>query len=360
MSSTLGPLRYGIIGTGMMGCEHIMNIALLDAADVVAFADPSEMTRGWGANFSKGQAKAFDDYREMLDSVELDAVVLASPNYTHRAILEDLLGRELHVLCEKPLCTDVGDAFDVAERVDAHPGVFWVAMEYRYMRAVDALIARLGEGAVGELKMVAIREHRYPFLPKVGDWNRFAENTGGTLVEKCCHFFDLMNCFVGADPVRVYASGSQDVNHLDEVYDGRTPDIIDNAFTIVDYANGVRAMLDLCMFAEQSPNEVEIAVTGSAGKLEAHLPASRLVATRRDTPGHRVEEFELAPELRSAGAHHGSTYYEHVAFAEAIRNGTPPAVSAWDGAVAVAIGAAAEESAKTGQPVEIDLSQRRF
>lgn len=359
MSTASGPLRYGIIGTGMMGCEHIMNIALLDDAEVVAFADPSELTRGWGENFSKGQARAFEDHREMLDAVELDAVVVASPNYTHKAILDDLLGQEVHILCEKPLCTKVDDAFEVAERAEAHPGVFWVAMEYRYMRAVDALIARLSEGGVGALKMVAIREHRYPFLPKVDDWNRFAENTGGTLVEKCCHFFDLMNCFIGVDPVRVYASGAQDVNHLDEVYDGRTPDIIDNAFAIVDYANGVRAMLDLCMFAEQSPNEVEIAVTGSAGKLEAHMPASRLITTRRDTPGHRVEEFELAPELRSAGAHHGSTYFEHVAFCDAIHNGKPSEVSAWDGAVAVAIGAAAEESVKTGSPVNLDLSKRR-
>lgn len=359
MNAASGSLRYGIIGTGMMGCEHIMNIALLDDAEVVAFADPSEMTRGWGHNFSKGQAKSFEDHREMLDTVDLDAVVVASPNYTHKAILDDVLGREVHVLCEKPLCTKVDDAFEVAERAEVHPGVFWVAMEYRYMRAVDALIKRLGDGAVGDLKMVAIREHRYPFLPKVGDWNRFAENTGGTLVEKCCHFFDLMNYFIGADPVRVYASGAQDVNHLDEVYEGRTPDIIDNAFAIVDYANGVRAMLDLCMFAEQSPNEVEIAVTGSAGKLEAHMPASRLISTRRDVPGHRVEEFELEAELQLSGAHHGSTYYEHVAFTEAIRNATPPAVSAWSGAIAVAVGAAAEKSVKTGDPVEIDLAKRR-
>ena len=69
-------------------------------------------------------------------------------------------------------------------------------------------------------------------------------------MEKCCHFFDLMRLVAGADPVRVMASGGQDVNHLDEVYDGRVPDIVDNAFVIVDFANGVRGALDLSMFAE--------------------------------------------------------------------------------------------------------------
>lgn len=59
------------------------------------------------------------------------------------------------------------------------------------------------------------------FFPKVNNWNRFNINSGGTLVEKCCHFFDLMRLFAGANPVRVMASGAIDVNHKDEVYDGK-------------------------------------------------------------------------------------------------------------------------------------------
>lgn len=55
----------------------------------------------------------------------------------------------------------------------------------------------------------------------MNNWNRFNVNTGGTLVEKCCHFFDLMRLFAGANPVCVMASGGMDVNHKDEVYDGK-------------------------------------------------------------------------------------------------------------------------------------------
>ena len=47
--------------------------------------------------------------------------------------------------------------------------------------------------------MLSIREHRLPFLQKVDDWNRFNKNTGGTLVEKCCHFFDLMRRIIGSE-----------------------------------------------------------------------------------------------------------------------------------------------------------------
>ena len=59
--------------------------------------------------------------------------------------------------------------------------------------------------------MLSTGSDRFPFLEKVDDWNRFNVNTGGTLVEKCCHFFDLMNLLVPSKPSKIYASGNQDV-----------------------------------------------------------------------------------------------------------------------------------------------------
>ena len=59
--------------------------------------------------------------------------------------------------------------------------------------------------------MLSITEHRFPFLQKVNNWNRFTANSGGTFVEKCCHFFDLMRLILKSDPVRVMASAGQEV-----------------------------------------------------------------------------------------------------------------------------------------------------
>jgi myo-inositol 2-dehydrogenase/D-chiro-inositol 1-dehydrogenase len=79
------------------------------------------------------------------------------------------------------------------------------------------------------------------------------QNTGGTLVEKCCHFFDLMRLIAKAEPIRVYASGAADVNFRDEHHDGRTgPTFSTMDLLFVDFDNGVRGMLELCMFAEGS------------------------------------------------------------------------------------------------------------
>ena len=72
------------------------------------------------------------------------------------------------------------------------------------MPPVAASAATRSRRATGGIKMLTIREHRFPFLEKVGDWNRFNRNTGGTLVEKCCHFFDLMRLILQDEPVRVH------------------------------------------------------------------------------------------------------------------------------------------------------------
>lgn len=122
--------------------------------------------------------------------------------------------------------------------------------------------------------MLTIREHRFFFLEKVGDWNRFNRNTGGTLVEKCCHFFDLTRLIAGCNPVRMMASGGQSVNHLEEVHDGQTSDIWDNAFVVVDFENGLRTMLELCMFAEGLRYQEEIRAVGPKGKIECLIPGA--------------------------------------------------------------------------------------
>jgi predicted dehydrogenase len=345
-------IRYGIIGSGMMGIEHMLNIRIIPDAEVVAVADPDETSRGWARDTAPA-ATIFNDTRELLDRAEVDALVIATPNFTHADVLDGIWSSGLHLMVEKPLATTLADCRRVQEAAADHTGLVWVGMEYRYMPLVARFIDEVRAKSAGTLKMLAIREHRYPFLKKVGDWNRFSANTGGTLVEKCCHFFDLMNHIIGARPVRVFASGAQDVNHLDERYEGRTPDILDNAFTLVDYEGGCRAMLDLCMFAEGSRSEQEISAVGSEGKIECLLPQSTLVIGRRDPKKVDEVHVELDESVKQAGFHHGATYFEHLAFLDAIRRGTPPAVDVDDGLRAVALGVAAQTSIEQNRPVEM-------
>lgn len=353
-------VRYGLTGTGMMGIEHIQNLALTPGAVVTALADPVETSLGWAKSALGDNAdgvQSFSSTTEMAKSGLVDAVIVASPNNTHRAELEPLFDAGLHILCEKPLATTIEDARWVVERAAQSPGIFWTAMEYRYMPPAAEFVRQVHAERIGKLQMLSIREHRFPFLRKVGDWNRFSANTGGTMVEKCCHFFDLMRLIVQSEPVRVYCSGAMDVNHVDELYDGNTPDIIDNSYTTVDFANGVRAMLDLSMFAEGAENQEEIAAVGDKARLECLIPAGDIVFSPRTgfMAPKAVERTHVAVDaaILAAGHHHGSTWYEHQKFNAAVRGEGPVEVTAEDGLRAVAIGTAAEISAREKRAVNM-------
>ena len=359
-------VNYGIIGCGMMAREHIQNINLLPHGQVSVVFDPVRKLADECAELAGG-AHVADTLDDLLAFKALDAVVIISPNNLHAAQLREIVAtRPMPILCEKPLYTDPADhaALDALFVDYAHP--VWVAMEYRYMPPVAALIDQ-AQAATGGVCMLTIREHRFPFLEKVGDWNRFNENSGGTLVEKCCHFFDLMRVILQAEPVRVMASAGQTLNHLDERYDGRTPDIWDNGYVIVDFDSGARAMLELCMFAEGSRYQEEISAVGPKGKIEClvpgpgrfwpkHLgaaPVPQLIVSPRDPQGPISVEIPVDPTLLAAGDHNGSTFYQHQRFNAVVRGQGTVEVTVSDGAKAVAMGIAAQTSASTGKAVEL-------
>ena len=358
-------LRYGLIGAGMMGHEHMRNLALLDGVEVVAFSDPNADMRAAAGALVPG-AQAFTDHKDLLSADVADAYLIASPNDMHAAHLRDVVATGKPILVEKPLATTTADCRALLDLTRGRAAPIWVAMEYRYMPPVQRLLASVAGGVAGTPRMMAIREHRFPFLPKVDDWNRFNARTGGTLVEKCCHFWDLMRVTLHSDPVRVYASAGVDVNHRAEVYAGQTPDIIDNAFVVVDFANGARGMLDLCMFAEGSYWQERIAVTGERARLEALIPgparfspdgserAAELVTSDRATKRELREVVPVPEHILAAGDHHGSTYFQHERFRDLVLAGKgKPEVTLEDGYWSVLVGEAAEQSARTGLAVDL-------
>lgn len=361
-------VRYGIIGCGMMGQEHLRNIALLDGACVSAIFEPDAAMRQTAKDIAP-QAAFFPSVNAMLGSADIDCLVIASPNYCHAdQIVEIAATRPLPLLVEKPLLTDPAHIARLTQTAERYPAPIWVAMEYRYMPPIAALLER-AETVTGGIKMLSLREHRFPFLEKVGDWNRFNANTGGTFVEKCCHFFDLMRLVLRRNPVRVMASAAQSVNHLDERYDGKTPDIIDNGYVIVDFDGGARAMLELCMFADGARYQETISAVGPAGKIEAFVPGPTrfwpgdlgahpvplIEISPRQSKQIEVHEIPVDPVLLKAGDHNGATYFQHQKFMALVQgSSTKTEVSFSDGLWAVRMGMAAQRSASTGQAVTLE------
>ncbi len=378
MNHTSNAVRYGIIGCGMMGQEHLRNIALLPGASVTRIFEPDDAMAQGSLALAPGAQRAAS-LEEVVMSPDVDCLLIASPNFCHAEQLQAIAAlRPLPLLLEKPACTTLEDAHALAELGRHYPAPIWVAMEYRYMPPVTRLAEEVHSQAhTGPVTMLTIREHRFPFLVKVGDWNRFNRYTGGTLVEKCCHFFDLMRHLTQSEPVRVYASASVAHNHRDERYPDGTPDILDNAYVLVDFASGQRAMLELCMFAEGARYQEEISVVGPVGKAEcfvpgpgrfwpAHLgeaPVPKVVISPRHPKGPRELDVPVDPVALAAGDHNGSTLYQHQRFNAVVRGQGQVEVALGDGLAAVMIGLAAQESARTGQAISMvdgDFSLKRL
>merc|ERR1712136_178761 len=138
-----------------------------------------------------------------------------------------------------------------------------------------------------------------------------------------------------------------------------TPDIIDHAFIVVEFANGAKASLDLCMFAEDEQNEQVIAIC-ERGKVEARSPESVVrIVERRHVSGTtreplapeqravpKVHEIPVPKELAAAGYHEGATYHELRAFVDSARNRRLTPVSA-------------HESIRTGRKCRLEGLSRR-
>ena len=165
------------------------------------------------------------------------------------------------------------------------------------------------------------------------------------------------------------ASAGQAVNHLDEGYDGEAPDIWDNAYVIVDFASGARAMLELCMFAEGARYQEEIrrsaprarskpraragaVLAGPSGR----APVPQVIVSPRDPKGPQMVEIPVDPALLAAGDHNGSTFYQHALFNRVVRGEGQVEVTLRDGAQAVAMGLAAQKAAVSGGVVTLDPS----
>ena len=354
-------LRYGIIGAGSMGREHIQNLKVMDGVEVTAIADPFKQSQVEALTLAP-DAKVFSDHNALLNSGLVDAIIIATPNDTHFEILKDTLATDLAVFVEKPLATTAADCKQIGEWGKARKALTWMGLEYRFMPPINEVIQRTKAGEVGNVHHLSIREHREPFYPKVDNWNRFTERTGGTLVEKCCHYFNLMDLVAGEHATRVYATGGQSVNFLDESYDGRKADMLDSAYVILEYASGKRGLLDLCMFGEGSYDKEIFTVVGDEGKLESFLPSHNVRYSKRSEWGDASAWFAggkggsqsrivLDHDVKYLGAHYGASYIEHLKFHKAVLEGSPAEVTLEDGITSVATGLAAHKSIAEGRPV---------
>jgi len=332
LSSVPDPIfTFNIIGLGVNGLEHLRN----------TFHEGRAVVKGVYDNEPLSIAAARDEFRKFVPDRELIAYDTLESCCTDPEV-DALIISTPPLLLEKPMATTVKDAWEIVTIAENYPALFQIGLQYRYKAMYAESIYEAKERkTIGEIKTISITEHRVPFFDKVKQWNKFAKYSGDTLVEKCCHYFDLFNLFAESKPAKVYASGSMAVNFKDFTYDG-----------------DVRANFNLCMF---SPLFYEaFTLCGDTGWLSAYhkndylkgSPTTELQILSSDLKPARTMIPEYPGAIETFG-HDGATFFEHMNFVDNLLCRQTNTATVLEGFWSVVVGAAAQKSIVTGEVVII-------
>ena len=133
-------IRYGFIGCGMMGQEHLRNLALVPGSVVTRIFEPDDGMAARSLELATGARRAAS-LDEVVQAQDVDALVITSPNFRHAEQLQRIAElRGLPVLLEKPACTELSQVAELRALAATYPAPLWVAMEYRYMPPIARLI----------------------------------------------------------------------------------------------------------------------------------------------------------------------------------------------------------------------------
>lgn len=357
--------RLNLIGCGMIGREHMRVATLLGKAIVNGVFDTSgeslEIASKDFSSYANTALVIYDSLEEACFDESVDALLICTPNFTHFEILQTAIKSGKALFVEKPMATNLLEATIIVAMAQKYSNCIQLGMQYRYKSQYsEAFHLIKSKQVLGDVKTISMSEYRPPFLDKVNQWNKFNEKSGGTLVEKCCHYFDLINMMAQSRPVRVFASGGQAVNFKDFFYQGHVSDIDDNAFVIIEYDNGIRANFTLNMFCPELYEE--LIVVGSSGRITASEKSSfvdgrvskaTLVLENNAETGEQIFDLTYADLVERSG-HHGATFFEHMALIDRLDGKLTDSATPLQGLWALIVASAAQESMISGAPIIID------
>lgn len=352
------PRRYAVAGTGSRAQAYVRAILQEhpEEAELVALLDPNpgrlafhdrKVKELGGPELPQYGA---DDLERMVKEQSVDRVVVTSPDYTHGTVVSRILRAGADVIVEKPLTIDADGTRQIVDAMNESGKSVVVTFNYRYSPRNSALRQLILDGEIGavtsvEFQWVLDTRHGADYFRR---WHREKRFSGGLLVHKASHHFDLVNWWIASTPTRVFASGglsfygadnaatrglgqrpergtvdgsaddpwlldlrTDDTNRQlyleSEQYDGYIRDqdvfgpgitIEDNMAVIAEYANGAR--LSYSLNAHSPWEGYRVCVNGTEGRAELEVVERAAVIDDRIDPSYPAERV-VAGEVRSDG-----------------------------------------------------------
>jgi myo-inositol 2-dehydrogenase / D-chiro-inositol 1-dehydrogenase len=248
-------LRIGLLGAGRIGKVHAGAIASSPGAQLVAVADAIPAAAEALAATWNTAVKSLD---EIIDSPDIDAVVICTPTDTHADLIERAARAGKSVFCEKPIDLDVDRVRACLAVVAETKTLLMVGFNRRFDPNFAEVRRRIDAGEIGDVEMVSITS-RDPGPPP----NDYITRSGGLFRDMTIHDFDMARFLLGEEPVSVFAVGSV----LVDPAIGKLGDV-DSASLILTTASGKIAQISNSRRATYGYDQ-RVEVHGSLGMVSA-------------------------------------------------------------------------------------------
>jgi predicted dehydrogenase len=352
-------VRLGIIGMGNIGKHHAAYLleGKVKRCELIAVCSTSPQKL---EDYKAKKLKIFDDGQRLIQSREVDAVIVATPHYQHTTLGIAALEAGVHLMVEKPISAHKADAERLIAAAREHPnvkfsGMFQLRVEPRYQK-IQKLIKDGDLGKIVRMSWLITDWFRTEAYYASGGWRAtWKGEGGGVLLNQCLHNLDVIAWLLGM-PARV--RGFCQLGHYHNI------EVEDNVTAYLEYPNGATGTFVTSTGETPGTNRFEI--VGTRGKLV--LENNKLTFSRNDTdtilfsraaktgfdhPG--VEHVDIS--IQNAAAPHATLMQN---FVDAILDGTPLLVPGEEGLHSVELANVMLYSSLIGQTVELPMDGAEF
>ena len=329
-------LKIGIAGLGRIGKIHLNNLLELNNVEVIAVMDPSFEALKYA--IGKGVESGLQNYKDLLEIKELEAIVICTPTNTHADYVEIAAKSGKHIFCEKPLDLNLQRINDVLKVVEKSKIKLMIGFNRRYDNEFCKVKSSVKSGFVGEPYLVKITS-RDPAAPPI----EYIKNSGGLFLDMTIHDFDMARFIVDKEIQEVYAKGEA----FTDISISKAGDI-DTAVIVLKYIDSTLAIIDNSRKAAYGYDQ-RLEVFGSKGMIQANnvMIDNNNLFTQNGVKSSLPMNFFME---RYADAYKK----EIIDFIDSVKNNKEVSVSGIDGLKSLQIGLAANKSLKENRPVKVD------
>lgn len=355
---TTSKIKAAVVGVGV-GWNHIEGYQTHPDVDLVGICDVNPQTlKERGDKFNIPENRRFVNFDDMIKSSSIDAISIALPNFLHEPVALKCIKHGMHVLCEKPLATDVASASRIAEAAQNANKTLMVCYNHRYRSEIVWLKEQIRSGEFGHIYAAKAGWMREGWIPTHGQWFTQKERAGGgALIDLGVHVLDLALWLMGyPKPLSVSGAmfaefGMRGQKTMPRDVRPSTFDVEDSGMGFVRFEGGSVLQFESAWASHREPKAdgyfVRLFGSEAGANFYTAAPSGETVALYKyvaDQPSAIVPKLQTGISGHRRAVHH---------FVDCIKTSRTPESPAEHGVMGLKIIEGIYKSAKTGREVEL-------